>query len=362
MDNAREGGGQGGGAKDRQGQEARFDIKSHVTQTLIDAMEKGDTPWQRPWSSQSLRPTNATSLKGYRGVNRVLLSLARSASGATYGDNRWVTYQQALAKGWQVRGGEKGTMIVKVVEIDPSKESGQGGAERDSGAHRETGERGSDGQAGGQRRKPVALRRYFVFNAEQVDGMPPLEKVTDLEFDPIERAEAVIEALKEKTNLVIVHGGNQACYVPAHDEVRIPPKKKFKSAYDLYSVALHECGHSTMAPHRLNRTEAYAKRWGDEAYALEELTVEISAAILCAELGISDRVTPAQREKHLANHAGYLQSWLKVLSKDPLAIFTAAKAAERVSEYVLGFERQATAMHEHAEWVESYDRADTLAR
>jgi hypothetical protein len=70
-----------------------------------------------------------------------------------------------------------------------------------------------------------------------------------------------------------------------------------------------------MAPHRLNRTEAYAKRWGDEAYALEELTVEISAAILCAELGIADHVTPAQREKHLANHAGYLQSWLKVLSR-----------------------------------------------
>jgi antirestriction protein ArdC len=91
-----------------------------------------------------------------------------------------------------------------------------------------------------------------------------------------------------------------------------------------------------MAPHRLNRTEAYAKWWGDEAYALEELTVEITAAILCAELGISEHVTPAQREKHLANHVGYLQSWLKVLSKDPLAIFTAAKAAERVSEYVWG--------------------------
>lgn len=344
-------------ARERQGAaaDAKFDIKSHIAQTLIDAMEKGETPWQKPWNSQSLRPTNATSLMGYRGVNRILLSLARSASGATFGDNRWVTYQQAQAKGWQVRGGEKGTMIVKVVEIDPNKERGPGGAVNDPGVPRGAGDQSAGGPAGDQWRKPVALRRYFVFNAEQVDGMPLLEQAAELAFDPIARAEAVVEALKEKTNLVIVHGGNQACYVPAHDEVRLPPKKSFKSVYDLYSVTLHECGHSTMAPHRMNRAEAYAKRWGDEAYALEELTVEISAAIMCAELGISDQVSTAQREKHLANHAGYLQSWIKALSKDPFAIFTAAKAADRVSEYVLGFERQAVAMEPHKEWIAEYE-------
>ena len=38
-----------------------------------------------------------------------------------------------------------------------------------------------------------------------------------------------------------------------------------------------------------------------------------------------------------------------------LAIFTAAKAADRVSEYVLGFEREAVAINEHAEWLAEYD-------
>ena len=93
------------------------------------------------------------------------------------------------------------------------------------------------------------------------------------------------------------------------------------------------------------------------AYALDELTVEISAAILCAELGIADQVSDAQREKHLANHAGYLQSWIKALSKDSFAIFTAAKAADKVSEYVLELERQATAMQGHAEWMAEYESA-----
>jgi antirestriction protein ArdC len=107
----------------------------------------------------------------------------------------------------------------------------------------------------------------------------------------------------------------------------------------------------------LNRTEAYAKRWGDEAYAFEELTAEIGAAVLCAELGIADHVSDAQRETHLANHAGYLNDWLKVLRSDPMAIFSAAKAAERVTEYVLGLERQVALMEPHKEWVEEYQRS-----
>lgn len=339
---------------------AQVDVKSQVARALIEAMEKGETPWQKPWSSASLRPTNATSLKGYRGVNRILLSLARSKEGVLYRDNRFVTYQQALDRGWQVRGGERGTMIVKVVEIDPSKDREQGGERSGAGGQARSRDQARSPQDGGAR-KAIGLRRYYVFNAEQVDGIPALEQEPELEFDPVARAESMIEALKEKTNLVIVHGGNQACYVPANDEVRLPPKKRFKSAYDLYSATGHEICHSTMAPHRLNRTEAYAKRWGDEAYALEELTAEIGAAILSAELGIADMVSAEQREKHLANHAGYLQSWLNVLTKDPLAIFTAARAAERVSEYLLGLAMERFALEEHKEWLAEHQQAPDLA-
>ena len=92
----------------------RIDVKSEVARTLIDAMERGDTPWQKPWSAQALRPTNPTSDNGYRGINRLLLALSGRA------DPRWMTYQQAQAKGWQVRRGEKGTAIVKLVELSRS--------------------------------------------------------------------------------------------------------------------------------------------------------------------------------------------------------------------------------------------------
>ena len=72
--------------------------------------------------------------------------------------------------------------------------------------------------------------------------------------------------------------------MPFTDQVLPPPKNSFKSisgvqaAYGYYSVALHECSHSTSSGKRMARSAALSKRWGDEAYALEELTVEISAA------------------------------------------------------------------------------------
>ncbi|MGK5024212.1 zincin-like metallopeptidase domain-containing protein [Janthinobacterium sp. RB2R34] len=52
--------------------------------------------------------------------------------------------------------------------------------------------------------------------------------------------------------------------MPALDEIRLPAKKSFHSAYDYYATAMHEGAHSTAHKRRLDRREAIAKRWGDE--------------------------------------------------------------------------------------------------
>ena len=106
-----------------QGGDVRFNVKLQVAQTLIEAMEKGDTPWQRPWdvkSGSALNAKNPTTGNSYRGVNRILLAIA----GSGYDSNLWLTYQQAAAKGWQVRKGQKGTMIVKVVDFERNQAGG----------------------------------------------------------------------------------------------------------------------------------------------------------------------------------------------------------------------------------------------
>ena len=324
--------------------ESRMSVKHEVAQKIIEAMKQGETPWQKPWRTTAMSPKNGVTENSYRGVNRILLSLA----GQHFADNRWVTFQQAAANGWKVRTGEKGQMIVKVVDLQAPGRSERAGESTTSA---------TEPSSEATESKRFALKRYWVFNAQQVDGMPPLpEVVAQPEFDPVERAENVIKALKEKTGLLVVHGGNTACYVAASDEVRLPNKRVFKSVYDYYSVAMHECGHSTLSEKRLDRKEALGKRWGDEAYALEELRAEICSAILAAETG----VPMCQDADHIKQHASYLNSWVKAISNDPMAIFSAAKDADRMASYLMDLSQQQVAMAEHKDWVAAYDAAPKL--
>ena len=89
---------------------------------------------------------------------------------------------------------------------------------------------------------------------------------------------------------------------------------------------MHELTHWTAPEHRCDRT--LGKRFGDDAYAMEELVAELGAAFLCADLGI----TAAPR----LDHAQYIASWLKVLKADKKAIFNAAGAASKAVAFLGG--------------------------
>ena len=45
----------------------------------------------------------------------------------------------------------------------------------------------------------------------------------------------------------------------------------------------------------------------------------------------------------LTNHAAYLQSWLQAMKNDPKFIFKASTQASRVTDFLMGFVRQAVA-------------------
>ena len=76
---------------------------------------------------------------------------------------------------------------------------------------------------------------------------------------------------------------------------------------------------------------------GRRSYALEELTAEIASAIMAGETSVPMSQDPA----HLQSHASYLRGWVKAIENDPMAIFMAAKNADRICEYMLGLELQA---------------------
>lgn len=89
-------------------------------------------------------------------------------------------------------------------------------------------------------------------------------------------------------------------------------------------MVLHELTHWTGNSNRCDRQ--FGKRFGDNAYAMEELVAELGAAFLCAELGIS--LEPR------ADHAAYLGHWLEVMKADKKAVFTAASQAAKAADYL----------------------------
>jgi antirestriction protein ArdC len=123
----------------------------------------------------------------------------------------------------------------------------------------------------------------------------------------------------------VAHQGNRAFYSPSDDSITLPPFAAFYTPTDYYSTRAHETGHWTSQAGRCNRE--LGKRFGDSAYAVEELVAELTAAFTCAHLGLSSEPR--------ADHAQYIGSWLKVLKADKRAIFTAASKAQQAADFMI---------------------------
>ena len=262
-----------------------------VTDSIIAQLEKGAIPWVKPWRADSSADKNFITQKAYSGINTLILGMAG------YSNPSWASYKQWQDKGVQVKKGEKATTIVffKQVSKDTTNESGE--VEKSGYA---------------------VLRAYSVFNAEQTDIeiIPAIEPAEP--FNPI----PAIESKIKDTGAVIKHGGNSAFYMPSKDFIQLPNASSFDSEAHYYATAFHELAHWTSAKHRLDRK--LGTRYGNPAYAFEELVAEISAAYLCADFKIKGDL----------RHAGYIESWLKACRDDNKAIFRAAALAQKAANFI----------------------------
>jgi antirestriction protein ArdC len=289
-----------------------------VTDAIIHAIEEGVGTWRMPWHTSgrfAFSPINVTSKKPYRGINTVCLWASAQAKG--YDSGEWATYQQWQDKGGQVRKGEKATTVV-------FWKFANGSAETDDG---------DETPKGGSCRL-LFTRGYSVFNAAQVDGYAP--KV-DADVPMSERI-AHADAFFTNIGADVRHGGNQAFYSPASDHIQMPPFQAFRESVSYYSTLAHEHTHFTAAASRCDRQ--LGKRFGDSAYAAEELIAELGAAFTCAHLGLSTE----PRE----DHAQYIQSWLRVLKADKRAIFTAASKAQQATDWLISRDGESARLAERA--------------
>jgi antirestriction protein ArdC len=283
------------------------EYRKDLTSKIIQQLEAGTAPWIKPWDASLAipgAPHNAVSGREYHGGNQLWLACQGQA------DPRWATYKQAAEQGWQVRKGERSTLV----------EYWQWAEKRD--------ENGKTIEV-----KLDAPRVFYaaVFNVSQMENVPEY-KPEDRTWEPLEEAEKILTASGAR---IYFDKQDTAYYSPRSDSIHMPPKSLFPDQRGFYSTALHELGHWSGHSSRLNRDMAH--KCDSPEYAKEELRAELASYFVSARLGIPH--DPGQ-------HAAYISSWIEALSKDHNEIFRAAKDAERICEFVMEFQKEKTLIQE----------------
>lgn len=289
--------------------------RAAIAEAFLTALQEDEIPWRKCWSAS---PISMSSGKPYRGINNLMLSWMAYQKG--YRDTRWVTYKYAQDHGWQVRKGEKSVRVEYWQHYD---------FELKKALTRDDVIRIQEKEP--ERMKNIRLVAYTanVFNAEQVDGVPALEQTGAIQ-DP-----AVLKRCRDTflANLGVAfgEGGDRAYYSPGLDKIQMPLAETFTGDYAYMCTLLHEAGHSTGHPSRLDRDMSGG--FGSPEYAKEELRAEIASAFTAQALQLPYKEDELDFE--MENHKAYIQSWIAVLRKDPDELFAAIKDANQIADYLL---------------------------
>lgn len=278
---------------------AAANVYQMVTDRIIEEMQKGIIPWEKPWTGVRAGAFNRVSKRPYSLLNQMLLKHT----------GEYATFKQWSELGGKIKKGAKSEIIVfwKITEIEEENEDNE------------------------KVKKNIAILRYYnVFHISQVEGVKPLESPFP-EVEPIEEADRIINDYVEREHIDFTEcASNDAYYNPLRDCVVVPMKEQYKLINEYYSTTFHELTHTTGHKDRLNRLENEAiAAYGSETYSKEELVAELGSSYIMNFLGI-------ETIKTFRNSARYIKNWLQVLKNDNKFIVSAASKAEKAVNFILG--------------------------
>lgn len=270
-----------------------------ITERIIEQLENGVIPWQKPWSGTHSGAYNRISNRPYSLLNQLLLK-----HGGEY-----ATFKQWSGLGGKIRKGEKSEIVTfwKIQQIEEINEDGE------------------------KTIKQLPLLRYYnVFHISQVDGVEPKEQLKISNLESIEKAENIKNEYMNREHLKIFETvTNKAFYTPTFDYIEVPCKEQYQNIEEFYSTLFHEMIHSTGHKNRLGRLETGASaHFGSKTYSKEELVAELGSAALVNMLGI-------ETGKSFRNSGAYIQNWLQALKNDNKFIISASSKAEKAVKYIL---------------------------
>lgn len=293
-----------------------------VTERIIEQMNKGIIPWQKPWSIVANGNTNGTNSainyvtrKAYSPLNQMLLGES----------GEYLTWKQIESLKGKVKKGAISHIVVFYTTTEYTREI------------KGTDVNGKETTRTEEYKIPV-LKYYRVFHLSDTENIP--SKITPDEICEPEPEQAITAAENIINDYVFRESFNgfkfqnnklsdEAYFSPAFDKVVVPMKKQFKSLEAYYATTFHELTHSTLLAKRCNRIENgnITARFGSQVYSKEELVAEIGSAMLCTISGISTKDV-------FDNSVAYIQGWIKSLKNDNKMIVWAASRAEKAALYI----------------------------
>lgn len=278
-----------------------------ITDRIIEEMEKGIIPWQRPWHGAVDGAISYETGRPYSCLNQMLLGRP----------GEWLTFNQIQKLGGRIKKGAKSGMVTFVKTFVKK------------GKEEVDGEDVKDGLG-------FVLRYYNVFHIDDCEGIK--SKIGEFkvsELEPIEEAERVAKEYieREDTLKMEIKVSNSAYYSPATDTVVIPQLDQYEEIEEYYSTMFHELVHSTGVSKRCDRGIVAKAGKRSEEYSKEELVAEIGSAMICNQIGMNS-------EKAFKNSVAYLQGWLRELRNDNRMIVWAASRAEKAVKYIRGIREE----------------------
>jgi antirestriction protein ArdC len=180
-------------------------------------------------------------------------------------------------------------------------------------------------ESGEERTRVFGFTPFPVFHSGQVDGYSiPIENpdAPRVDASTIEDVFAFADAAGAVVERSAFAG---ASYSPSLDRITMPDADRWKDVGGAWGTMVHELVHWTGHESRLSRD--LSGRFGDDAYAAEELVAELGAAFALSSMGMF--ATPR------ADHARYLAHWLRVLKADPKHLVTVASLAEKAAALII---------------------------
>jgi len=285
------------------------DVYELVTARVLEQLEAGVIPWQKPWHGGLEGALSYATGKPYSLLNQFLLPK----------EGEYLTFKQVQDAGGKVKKGAKSYMVV-FFKMFPTKDF-----------RKKKDEEGNETMEEDVKMIPV-LRYYNVFHIEDCEGISPKHDTKPVcTLKPVEQAEKVIADYygREKCTLNL-EISDKAFYSPKSDSVTCPKMEQYEIVEEYYSTIFHETGHSTGHVSRLNRE--LGGMFGSDKYSKEELVAEMVSAFLCQKCGLDS-------DKAFKNSVAYIQGWAKKLEGDKKFIVSAASKAEKAVKYILTGER-----------------------